>query len=96
MPKLIVGTVDVTTRKGDCPAFGKECHKCGHKNHFSKMCKSESKHDSRKPRQANGRCTHKCRVHEVNEECQDDMENLTEASSIAVLLIETCCKGNGQ
>ena len=66
-------------KKGDCPAFGKECHKCGHKNHFSKMCKSESKHDSRRPRQANGnRCTHKCRVHEVNEECQDDMENLTD------------------
>ena len=62
----------------DCPAYGKECHKCGHKNHFSKMCKSESRRDSRKLRQANGRCTHKCRVHEINEECQDDMENLTE------------------
>ena len=66
-------------KKGDCPAFGKECHKCGHKNHFSKICKSESKCDSRRPRQANGnRCTHKCRVHEINEEYQDDMENLTE------------------
>ena len=32
-------------KKGDCPAFGRECHKCGWKNHFSKMCKSESKHD---------------------------------------------------
>ena len=25
-----------------------------------------------------GRCTHKCRVHEVNEECQNDMEDLSE------------------
>ena len=55
----------------DCPAFGRECHKCGRKNHFSKMWRSkgsnkfqsESKRDSRKLRQAIGRCTHKCRVH---------------------------------
>ena len=40
-------------RKRDCPAYGKECHKCGRKNHFSNMCK-ESKRDSRRPRQANG------------------------------------------
>ena len=65
-------------KKGDCPAFGKECHKCGRKNHFSNMCKSESKRDSRKPRQATGKCTHKCKVHEVNEECHDDMGNLNE------------------
>ena len=72
-------------KKGDCPAFGRECHKCGWKNHFNKMCKSssqgfeksESKHDSRRPRQANDKCTHKCRGHEINE-CQDDMEDLTE------------------
>ena len=71
--------------KRDCPAFGKECHKCGWKNDFSKMCrssqgsnKSESKCDSRKMSKATGRCTHKCRVHEVNEECQNDMEDLSE------------------
>ena len=67
-------------KKGDCPAFGKECHKCGRKNYFSKMCKSESesKRDSKRPRQANGnRCTHKCRVHVINE-CHDDMEDLSE------------------
>ena len=49
-------------KKRDCPAFGKECHKCGRKNHFSNMCKSESKCDSRRPRQANiNRCTHNVR-----------------------------------
>ena len=73
-------------KKGDCPAFGRECHKCGRKNHFSKMCKSsnqgfeksESKCDSRKLRQANGngKCT-RCKVHEINE-CQNDMEDLSE------------------
>ena len=43
----------------------------------SNKFKSESKHDSRKPSKANGRYTHKCRVHEINE-CQNDMENLNE------------------
>ena len=64
--------------------FGKECHKCGGKNHFGKMCrsskgsnKSESGRDSRRPSKANGKCSYKCRVHEINE-CQDDMEHLTE------------------
>ena len=67
--------------KRDCVAFGKECHKCGGKNHFRKMCRSkgsskaESKCDSR--RASNGSCSHKCRVHEINE-CQNDMEDLTE------------------
>ena len=26
----------------DCPAFGKKCHKCGFKNHFSLCCRSSS------------------------------------------------------
>ena len=73
-----------THGKGECPAFGKECHKCGGKNHFSKKCRSskgskyESKHDSRRPNRVNGKCSHKCRVHEVIEECHDDMEDLNE------------------
>ena len=35
--------------KGECPAFGKTCNKCGGKNHFRTVCKSkesESRHDS--------------------------------------------------
>ena len=92
LPKLIVGTVDITTRRGDCPAFGRECHKCGRKTTLAK-CVSESKRDSRKPRQATGRCTHKCRVHEVNEECQNDMENLTDQVQSLFYSIET--KGYG-
>ena len=70
--------------KGDCPAFGKMCHHCGRKNQFESKCrsekgssKSESRRDSRKPSKAIGRCSHKCRIHEVNE-CHDDMEDLSE------------------
>ena len=68
-----------------CPAFGKECHRCGGKNHFEKMCrsskgssKSESRRDSRKLSKANGKCSHTCRFHEVNEESHDDMNDLEE------------------
>ena len=74
--------------RSDCPAFGKECHKCGGKNHFIKMCRSnkgsnnkyESGCDSRKLSKANGKgkCLHKCRFHVVNEECHNDMDDLTE------------------
>ena len=64
-------------KKGDCPAFGKICHHCGRKNYFESKCKAKSKHDSRKPSKANGRCTHKCRVHEINR-CQNNMEDLSE------------------
>ena len=67
-----------------CPAYGRECYKCGEKNHFSNMCRSlrsrnsESKRDSRRPRQANKKCTKcKCRVHEISE-CQNDMDDLSE------------------
>ena len=38
--------------------------------------KSESKCDSRKPSKANVKCTHKCRIHEINK-CQNDMEDLS-------------------
>ena len=64
-------------KKGNCPAFGKIFHHCGRKNNFKSKFNAESKCDSRKPSKANGRCTHKCRVHEINE-CQNDMDNLNE------------------
>ena len=25
-----------------CPAYGKECHSCGRKHHFSKYCKADA------------------------------------------------------
>ena len=75
--------------KRECAAYGKDCYKCGGKNHFGNMCrfskesktKSESKHDSRRLGQAKGKFSKcKCNVHEINEinECHDDMNDLTE------------------
>ena len=72
-----------THERHNCPTFDKEYHKCGGKNHFVKMCrfnkesksKSESRCDSRKL--SKGKCSHKCKFHEINE-CQDDMNDLTE------------------
>lgn len=29
--------------KGNCPAYGKECSKCGRSNHFANVCKTSSK-----------------------------------------------------
>ena len=29
-----------THNKGNCPAYGKKCQKCGHDNHFKSVCKS--------------------------------------------------------
>ena len=71
--------------KRNCPAYSKECHKCGGKNHFRTVCKSndrksESKCDSRRPngaRKKSNKCSHRCNVHEIKE-CQNDMESLTE------------------
>ena len=34
-----------------CPAFGKECTKCGKANHFSSLCKQRSVHPKRKKEQ---------------------------------------------
>ncbi|CAC5408069.1 unnamed protein product [Mytilus coruscus] len=34
--------------KAKCPAFGKECRKCGKANHFESMCKSEQKSRQRR------------------------------------------------
>ena len=35
----------------ECPAWGKKCHKCGNKNHFSTYCRSKQKGpwDSKRP-----------------------------------------------
>ena len=70
-------------RKGkrNCPAYGKECDKCGDKNHFKMVCRSdESRRDMRRLDRANGKKSkHRRNVHEI-EECHDDntMEDLTE------------------
>ena len=49
----------------DCPGFGKKCHKCGFKNHFSSCCRSSqsNRQDSDQCRgrmPAHGRSTERC------------------------------------
>ena len=43
----------------ECLAFGKKCHKCGHKNHFSTCCRSKQKSqgDGNNRRPPRGRST---------------------------------------
>ena len=46
----------------DCPAFGKKCHKCGNKNHFSSCCRSNVSQDKgrRRDRSTHGRSPERC------------------------------------
>ena len=60
--------------KGNCPAFGKKCGKCGKDTHFKAVCKSTEKRDTNKHRpKGKG----KKRFHEVNED-EVVMDDLTE------------------
>ena len=36
-----VVSVECLTQPRECPAWGKKCHKCGNKNHFSTQCRSK-------------------------------------------------------
>ena len=75
--------------KQNCLASSKTCNKCGQKNHFKAMCRSseglryESKCESKRQRsdRTSKKCTHRCNVHEINEDCHDDntgMEDLAD------------------
>ena len=47
----------------DCPVFGKKCHKCGNKNHFSSCCRSNVSQDKgcqRDRTQTHGRSAERC------------------------------------
>ena len=62
--------------KGNCPAFGKKCGKCGKENHFKAVCKSSDyKRDSSKHRSRTKGS--KKKFHEINEEegVMDDLSD---------------------
>ena len=64
--------------KGNCPAYGKKCQKCGRDNHFKSVCRSSGndKHDLCRSRPKKG---HKGkRFHEINEEKNDSMDDLAD------------------
>lgn len=56
---------------GACPAYGKECHKCGKSNHFATVCNDQSTHvqksGERKPqnKQSQSRRKHKKNAHMI-------------------------------
>ena len=57
--------------KGNCPALGKKCQKCGKENHFKAVCKSHSNNDKcnsswSRPRKGKGHKGKK--FHEVTED----------------------------
>ena len=69
--------------KGNCPAYGKKCQKCGKENHFNAVCKSgEGRRDHSKPRQKKGKGK---KFHEVNEEDEGVMDDLSEQVQASVL-----------
>ena len=64
--------------RGNCPAYGKKCQKCGKDNHFKVVCKSgcnTSSRDHSKPRGKKGKTK---RFHEVNESGKGVMDDLAE------------------
>ena len=67
----------VTTRKEIAQLLVNFVIVVGGKTTSNLNAKLSQSHDSRKPSKANGRCTHKCRVNEINE-CQNDMEDMSE------------------
>ena len=46
----ICGKCGMSHPPRECPAWGKKCHKCGNKNHYSTQCRSkQSRAGNRKP-----------------------------------------------
>ena len=77
--------------KQNYPAFGKICDRCGGKNHFKNVCKSDKSGSSRRcgsdrdrSCRTKGKCTHRCNVHEVDC-CDDSPENSTESTDMSDL-----------
>ena len=68
--------------KQNCPALGKICDKCGGKKHFKVVCRSKDNGSKSRKRsdRTNGKCKHRCNVHEINEDCHNDngIEDLTD------------------
>ena len=74
--------------KQNCPAFGKNCDKCGGKNYFKNVCKYEKSGSSRRcgsdrdrSSRTKAKCTHRCDVHEVDC-CDNSPKNSTESTEV--------------
>ena len=81
-PKAQLGTVNIVVKghdQGNCPAFGKEYSKCGRKNHFKAVHKSNGSNDkqdqsrSRTMKDKKGK-----KFHEINESENNEMDDLVD------------------
>ena len=63
--------------RGNCPAYGKKCQKCGKENHFKSVCKSGKANASRDHSKTRGKKGKK-KFHEVNESNEGSMDDLAE------------------
>ena len=64
--------------RGNCPAYGKKCQKCGRENHFKAVCRSgEGKRDHRDFSKSRQKKSKGKKFHEVNEE-DGVMDDLSE------------------
>ena len=60
----ICGKYGMSHPPRECPAWGKKCHKCGNKNHFSTQCRSkQSGGGNRKSRSTSRGCKGKGKPH---------------------------------
>ena len=69
-----------THSKGNCPAYGKKCQKCGRDNHFKSVCRSSGNGNDKcdfsqvRPRKGyKGKC-----FHEVTEDKDESMNDLAD------------------
>ena len=46
--------------KGECPAYGQVCNRCGHKNHFESKCRSSRGSNSERSGRTKGKLSQKC------------------------------------
>ena len=75
--------VDIATREasGIAQLLEKNCDRCGGMNHFKTVCRSsegsnlKSKLRKRSDMTNGRKCTHRCKVHEINESCHQNNDN---------------------
>ena len=69
-------------KKEECPAFGKTCHSCGGKDHFSNVCQQQIQPGNKASSRSN-LLQSKLRVHELHEDAPTSSEDELWALSFA-------------
>ena len=69
------GRCGFVRRQGRCPAFGKNCNKCGKKNHFAAVCRSENKKFSKQMTRHRKRVRTNTNTMEICEDRSDESDS---------------------